>query len=78
MKDHPTDSDPSVVNSVASLCIENNDYEKALAYIENAKNIHNLGEVFQLSLTIKEGICHAHLRNLDAAEVSFYIFLLWG
>ncbi|KAL8153018.1 hypothetical protein V2J09_010778 [Rumex salicifolius] len=68
IKDHPPDSNPNMVNSVASLCIGNNDYEKALTYIEHAKNLHSFDEEVQLSLIIKEGICHAHLRNLNKAE----------
>ncbi|KAJ8449150.1 hypothetical protein Cgig2_004205 [Carnegiea gigantea] len=71
LKDHPPKDDPSVVEMLVSIYMERNEHSKALEHIEYAKRVCSCGEEFPLNLTIREGICHAHLGDLDKAEFHF-------
>ncbi|XP_077231618.1 tetratricopeptide repeat (TPR)-containing protein [Tasmannia lanceolata] len=71
IKDHQADADLSVVSLVASMHMENKSYIKALEHIENALSTYCSGEELPLYLTIKAGICQAHLGNMEKAKILF-------
>jgi len=71
LKDHPPKDDPSVVEMLVSVYMERNEHSKALERIEHARRVFSCGEEFPLNLTIREGICHAHLGDLEKAEVCY-------
>lgn len=71
LKDHPPKDDPSAVEMLVSIYMERNEHSKALEHIEYAKRVCGCGEEFPLNLTIRQGICHAHLGDLDKAEFYF-------
>lgn len=66
---HPSEADLTVVDMLALFFIENNSFTKALEHIEHAKKACGLVKEFPLCLRVREGICHAHLGNLEKAEV---------
>ncbi|KAL9243185.1 hypothetical protein vseg_017105 [Gypsophila vaccaria] len=70
LKDHPADADLAMVDLLASLYMEQNDYTKALNHIEHAERISGTGE-FPLYLTIRKGICYLHLACMEKAEICF-------
>ena len=69
VKGHPSEADTSVIDLLASIFMESNSYDKALQLIEHAKLVYYSGKELPLNLTIKEGICHANLKNMEKAEV---------
>jgi len=71
LKDHPPKDDLSVVEMLASVHMERNEHSKSLEHIESAKKVYSCGEEFPLNLTIREGICHAYLGDLEKAEVCY-------
>ncbi|KAL9271717.1 General transcription factor 3C polypeptide 3-like protein, partial [Drosera capensis] len=71
VKEHGYEADLSMVDMLVSLCIENHNYSEALQHIENAKKVHCPGSEWLMYLTIKEGICCAHLGDMEKAEVCF-------
>lgn len=82
VKGHPSEADTSVIDLLASIFVESNSYDKALQLIEHAKLVYYSGKELPLNLTIKEGICHVNLKNMEKAEVrcmciflSFFTFL---
>ncbi|KNA25827.1 hypothetical protein SOVF_002940 [Spinacia oleracea] len=68
---HPSEADLTVVDMLALFFIENNSFTKALEHIEHAKKACGLVKEFPLCLRVREGICHAHLGNLEKAEICF-------
>lgn len=46
------------------------EFSKALERIEHADRVYCAGNELPLNLTTKAGICHAHLGDLEKAEVS--------
>lgn len=73
VKGHPSEADTSVIDLLASIFMESNSYDKALQLIEHAKLVYYSGKELPLNLTIKEGICHVNLKNMEKAEVLFSI-----
>nr|XP_023915449.1 general transcription factor 3C polypeptide 3-like isoform X3 [Quercus suber] len=73
VKGHPSEVDTSVIDLLASIFMESNSYDKALQLIEHAKLVYYSGKELPLNLTIKEGICHVNLKNMEKAEVLFSI-----
>ncbi|PON55885.1 N-terminal acetyltransferase A, auxiliary subunit [Trema orientale] len=71
LKGHPTEGDLSVIDLLASILMETSDHNKALQHIEHALSVYSLGKDLSLNLTIKAGICHAHLGNMQKAEILF-------
>lgn len=71
LENHPNEVDLSVVNQLASLCMEGNEHRKALEKIEHAERVYCAGKEMPLYLTAKAGICHLHLGNVKKAEVLF-------
>lgn len=69
IKDHPTKADLSIVDMLAAVCMENNVHDRALQHIEHAQLLYCSGKDLPLHLTIKAGICHIHLGNIEKAEV---------
>ncbi|XP_074333804.1 uncharacterized protein LOC141671450 isoform X1 [Apium graveolens] len=68
-----TEAEISVVHLLVSIHIEGKAYLKALSHIEHAQQVYRAGKEFPLSLTIKAGVCHAHLGNLEKAEAIFSV-----
>ncbi|KAK4573981.1 hypothetical protein RGQ29_031780 [Quercus rubra] len=68
VKGHPSEADTSVIDLLASIFMESNSYDKALQLIEHAKLVYYSGKELPLNLTIKEGICHVNLKNMEKAE----------
>ncbi|KAI3831141.1 hypothetical protein MKW92_036537 [Papaver armeniacum] len=66
-------SDPqwSVIDLLAVILMENNEYFKALQKIEHARSISCFKEQLPLSLSVRAGICHVHLGNIEQAENLF-------
>ncbi|KAG2713980.1 hypothetical protein I3760_03G004500 [Carya illinoinensis] len=75
VKSHPSEADLSVIDLLAAIFMECNSYEKALQLIEHANLIYCSGKEPPLNLTVKEGICHVHLKNLEKAEALFGVLL---
>ncbi|XP_038879313.1 general transcription factor 3C polypeptide 3 [Benincasa hispida] len=71
IKEHPTEADLDVVDLLASLYMGNKEFRKALERIEHADEVYCAGSELPLKLTTKEGICHAHLGNMEKAECLF-------
>ena len=69
VKGHPSEADTSVIDLLAAIFMESNAYDKALQLIEHANLVYFSGKELPLNLTIKEGICHVHLKNMEKAEV---------
>lgn len=81
VKSHVNNADLSVVVLLVSLLMETNQNAKALEHIEHAQQAFCAREQIPLDLTIKAGICHLHLGDLEKAEVcirlmSLFIFQL--
>ncbi|KAA8542715.1 hypothetical protein F0562_023786 [Nyssa sinensis] len=69
-----TEADMSIVDLLASICMEKNEYAKALHHIELAHSIYCSGKELPLHLITKSGICHLHLGNMEKAESLFEVF----
>lgn len=69
IKTHPSEADLSVIDLLAAIFMESNAHDKALQVIEHANLAYYSGKELPLNLTIKEGICHAQLKNMEKAEV---------
>uniref|UniRef100_A0A2N9IDX6 Uncharacterized protein n=1 Tax=Fagus sylvatica TaxID=28930 RepID=A0A2N9IDX6_FAGSY len=73
VKGHPSEADTSVIDLLAAIFMESNAYDKALQLIEHANLVYFSGKELPLNLTIKEGICHVHLKNMEKAEILFSV-----
>ncbi|GMH02261.1 hypothetical protein Nepgr_004100 [Nepenthes gracilis] len=68
LKDHPPETELSMVAMLASLYMENNMHVEALQHIENAKRC---GRELPLFLTVKAGIFHAYPGDIEKVEICF-------
>ncbi|XP_048500140.1 uncharacterized protein LOC104894179 isoform X2 [Beta vulgaris subsp. vulgaris] len=68
---HPSEADLTVVDMLALSFMESNLYTKALQYIEHAKKVCGFVKELPLCLRVREGISHAHLGNMEKAEICF-------
>lgn len=73
IKTHPSEADLSVIDLLAAIFMESNAHDKALQVIEHANLAYYSGKELPLNLTIKEGICHAQLKNMEKAEILFSV-----
>ncbi|OVA19138.1 Tetratricopeptide repeat-containing domain [Macleaya cordata] len=71
IKERTTDADWSVIDLLAAINMESNAYTKALQQIEHARSVCCSEEQLPLYLTVKAGICHVHLGNIEEAEIFF-------
>ncbi|KAG9131854.1 hypothetical protein Leryth_016565 [Lithospermum erythrorhizon] len=71
LKEHPNEPDLSVVNLLVVVNMERKEHLKALELIERTQQVYSIGKEMPLYLSIKAGLCHAHLGNLEKAEVIF-------
>lgn len=55
--------------------MEGNAYVKALNNIEHAHQVYCAGKELPLYLTIKAGVCHVYLGNVEKAEVCRICYL---
>ncbi|XP_059449020.1 uncharacterized protein LOC132180277 isoform X2 [Corylus avellana] len=73
VKTHPSEADLSVIDLLAAIFMKSNAHDKALQLIEHANLAYCSGKELPLNLTIKEGICHAQLKNMEKAEIRFSV-----
>ncbi|KAK1549122.1 hypothetical protein Q3G72_019831 [Acer saccharum] len=66
--------DSGIIDSLASVFMETNAYDKALQHIEHSHLVYYSGEELPLNLKIRAGICHIHLGNMEKSEVCRLIF----
>ncbi|XP_075484066.1 uncharacterized protein LOC142524154 isoform X3 [Primulina tabacum] len=73
LRNHNHIDDPvlSLIDMLASILMESNAYAKVLDHIEHTQKVHSAGKEIPLSLMIKAGICHVHLRQMEKAEALF-------
>ncbi|CAN1266229.1 General transcription factor 3C polypeptide 3 [Linum perenne] len=71
LKDRVSEADFGVIDMLAAILIETKDHDSALKHIEHAQKVYYLGKELPLPLKIKAGICHAHLGDIDKAELFF-------
>ncbi|KAJ6827778.1 general transcription factor 3C polypeptide 3 [Iris pallida] len=69
VNDHSSPCDPTVVDQLISLQMENNAHAKALQQIEQACLVGSSGDIMPLYLKAKAAMCHAHLGNVENTEV---------
>ncbi|KAI3975307.1 hypothetical protein MKX01_033547 [Papaver californicum] len=67
IKERISDPQWSVIDLLATVLMENNEHFKALQQIDHARSIY-CTEQLPLSLSVKAGICHVHLGNIEQAE----------
>ncbi|KAK7396720.1 hypothetical protein VNO78_17878 [Psophocarpus tetragonolobus] len=70
LKNHPDRANASVVDLLGTILMETKAHDRALQYFEHAL-VANARKELHLNLKIKAGICHAHLGNMDMAQVLF-------
>ncbi|KAL1831449.1 hypothetical protein ACET3Z_001100 [Daucus carota] len=73
VKRNQTEAEISIIYLLVSMLIEGRAYIKALNHIEHAQQVYCAGKEFPLPLTIKAGVCQAHLGNLEKAEAIFCV-----
>lgn len=78
VKRNQTEAEISVVYLLVSLHVEGKAYLKALNHIEHAQQVYCAGKELPLSLSIKAGVCHAHLGNLEKAEVCCILYTFYS
>ncbi|KAH0983695.1 hypothetical protein GBA52_010872 [Prunus armeniaca] len=71
LRDHPTETDPSVIDLLASILMENNAHNEAIRHIEHAQLVFCSNKEMPLTMKIKAGICYAYLGNMEKAETLF-------
>lgn len=69
LTNHVNDADLSMVDLLASVHMEGKAHDKALEHIKHAQQVYCAEKDIPLHLLIKSGICHAHLRQTEKAEV---------
>lgn len=69
VKDHGYQVDQAVINLLITLQMESNEYMKALHHIDCICLTYGTGNEAPIYLKAKAVICHAHLGNLEHAEV---------
>ncbi|KAH1224349.1 General transcription factor 3C polypeptide 3 [Glycine max] len=70
IKSQPDVANASVVDLLGTILMETKAHDRALQHIEHAQAV-NARKELPLNLKIKAGICHAHLGNLEMAQVLF-------
>ncbi|KAL3694342.1 hypothetical protein R1sor_007993 [Riccia sorocarpa] len=72
IEEYPAESDLTAVNLLAELLMERGQFATAIAHIDHAATMNgNPDQNLPIDLSIKAGICHAHLGNLEDAESYF-------
>ncbi|EHA8590046.1 putative general transcription factor 3C polypeptide 3 [Cocos nucifera] len=66
---HASEADLGAVDLLISLYMENNSHNEALRQIEHAHTAYCLKKGLPLHIKTKAVICHAHLGNMEHAEV---------
>ncbi|KAG4973670.1 hypothetical protein JHK87_030491 [Glycine soja] len=72
IKSQPDVANASVVDLLGTILMETKAHDRALQHIEHAQAV-NARKELPLNLKIKAGICHAHLGNLEMAQVRFLL-----
>ncbi|KHN05439.1 General transcription factor 3C polypeptide 3 [Glycine soja] len=70
IKSQPDGANVSVVDLLGTVLMETKAHDRALQHIEHAQTV-NARKDLPLNLKIKAGICHAHLGNMEMAQVLF-------
>ncbi|KAL2633355.1 hypothetical protein R1flu_004834 [Riccia fluitans] len=71
IEEYPGESDLTAVNLLAELLMERGQFATAIAHIDHAATLNCPDQNLPIDLSIKAGICHAYLGNLEDAESYF-------
>ncbi|KAK1278557.1 hypothetical protein QJS04_geneDACA007417 [Acorus gramineus] len=71
VKVHASEADLGVVDLLAEMLMKNKEHLKALQHIEYAGSVVCSGKDLPSYLTVKAGMCHACLGNLEEAQLHF-------
>ncbi|KAK1323326.1 hypothetical protein QJS10_CPA02g00872 [Acorus calamus] len=71
VKVHASEADLGVVDLLAEMLMKNKEHLKALQHIEYAGSVICYGKDLPSYLTVKAGMCHACLGNLEEAQLCF-------
>lgn len=75
IEEYPYEADLSAVNLLAELHMANGAFATTISWIDQARDLYSADQPLPLDLSVKAGICHAYLGNLEAAEVALLMFL---
>ena len=70
IEEYPAEADLSAVNLLAELHMANGAFATTISWIDQARNLYSADQPLPLDLSVKAGICHAYLGDLEAAEVA--------
>lgn len=66
---YPYEADLSAVNLLAELHMANGAFAITISWIDRARELYSADQPLPLDLSVKAGICHAYLGDLESAEV---------
>lgn len=70
IEEYPAEADLSAVNLLAELHMANGAFATTISWIDQARALYSADQPLPLDLSVKAGICHAYLGDLEAAEVA--------
>lgn len=73
VKTQTNEADLGVIDLLVAIFMESNAHDRALQLIEHANLSCGSGKELPFNLKIKEGICHAYLKNMEKAEKLFSV-----
>lgn len=77
IEDSPYEADLSAVNLLAELHMANGAFATTISWIDQARELYSADQPLPLDLSVKAGICHAYLGDLQAAEVvTYFLFVV--
>jgi len=76
IEEYPHEADLPAVNLLAELHMANGAFATTISWVDQARDLYSPDQPLPLDLSVKAGICHAYLGDLDAAEVG--IFMLFS
>lgn len=68
---YPYEADLSAVNLLAELHMANGAFAITISWIDRARELYSADQPLPLDLSVKAGICHAYLGDLESAERNF-------
>lgn len=77
IEDSPYEADLSAVNLLAELHMANGAFATTISWIDQARELYSADQPLPLDLSVKAGICHAYLGDLQAAEVVTYFLFVF-
>lgn len=70
IEEYPAEADLSAVNLLAELHMASGAFATTISWIDQARDLYSADQPLPLDLSVKAGICHAYLGDLEAAEVT--------